>query len=407
MVLEHTPSPSPGGYFDFNPTFPAGTGALPAPATRQRPFPETRIAPEPIDLLDFLPSCQRSEGMREFSLPLNAQLNETRNLALQVMDLGNYETCPLRFLPHLAANHGFELIDVSYATERELRRLCRDAFTIIKRRCSLWSVRRIIEDLGFTVQLDAEYQISGRFNKHKFWSRMAATSKELTFSWDQASLDGWTNESLGNFKAIASSLRGSSNSGAASPTMSATYPETTSDYNLQFDYRLLTSGDCFFGAIGRWESALKVLLVTFSKSGATEALTVYVYTGSWLPLQTVDISAIDWKSGTHRVTIWDSGSTVTVFLDDTVLMYQVNYAALVTAVKKGLFCAAGTEVEFDNYVLRVMDRRKLPKFYDPAQADKSLKITLSGGPAFETAKREYLEKIIPQFVPIDTEVQWL
>ncbi len=399
--------PTPGGGFDFNPVFPTGVGVAPTPATRQRPFPETRIRPEPIDLLDFLPSCQRSDGMREFALPVNAQLNESYALALSLTDLADYEHCPVKFLPHLAANFGFELIDISYATERELRRLCRDAFIIMKRRCSLWSVRRIIEDLGFTATLNAEYQISGRFNKHRFWSRLAATSKELTFSWDAASLEGWGNEALGNFKAIASSLRGSSNSGTAAPTMSATYPETTSDYNLQFDYRLLTSGDCWFGAIARWESTSKVLLVTFSKSGATEALTVYAYVSGWIALATVDISAADWKTGTHRVTIWDSGTTITVFLDDTVLMYQVVYAALVSPVKKGLFCAAGTEVEFDNYILRVLDRRKLPKFYDPTQADKSLKITLAGTPDFATAKQEYLEAIIPQFVPIDTEVQWV
>ncbi len=407
MVLDHNVSPTPGGFFDFNPQFPAGIGGGPVDHRGVRPFPETRIKPQAIDILDFLPGCQKSPGMVEFAGPLNDMLNTIYDRARELQYLGDYERCDQRFLSHLAANFGFELIDLPYATERERRRLVRDAFTILKRRGTFWSVKRIIEDLGFTALMDMEYQISGRFNRHKFWSRLAVTSKEVSHSWDSGSMEGWTNEALGNFKAIAQSLRGSALSGTLAPTMSATFPETTSDYNLQFEYRLLTTGDCWFGAVARYESATKALLVTLDKSGSAESLTVYVFSGTWIPIHVVDVTGTTWRTGTHRITIWDTGEKITVILDETTLIYEQNYAALVAANKKGLFCAFGTDVEFDNYILRVLDRRKQPKFFAAGQADKTLTITLSGAPQFETAKREYLAKIIPQFVPIDVAVAWV
>lgn len=406
MVLDITPSPSPGGFFDFNPVFPTGTGGVPADHRGVRPYPETRIKPHAIDILDFLPSCQKSPGMIELVGPLNAQLNEMYDLTRSLQYLGDYGQCDQRFLAHLAANFGFELIDLPYATERERRRLVRDAFWIMKRRGTLWSIQRICEDLGFVAVITSDYQISGRWNKHRYWSRMGITSEEHNFNWDDSTMQGFVNESLGNFKAIAQRLRGSALTGTMAPTMSATFPQTTSDYNLQVDYRLLSTGDCWFGVVARYESANKALLVTLDKSGAAESLTVYAHIGTWIPLHIVDISGIVWRTGDHRITIWDTGQTITVILDETTLIYQQNYAALVASVKKGLFCAYGTEVEFDNFVLRVLDRRKQPKWFAAGQADKTLTITLSGSPQFEDAKREYLAKIIPEFVPIDVTVAW-
>ncbi|MGB5107337.1 MAG: phage tail protein [Candidatus Zixiibacteriota bacterium] len=407
MVLNITPSPTPGGFFDFNPVFPGGTAGAPTDQRGVRPFPETRIRPQAIDILDFLPSCQKSAGMIELVAPLNLQINEQYDLARSLQNLGDYDLCDQRFLSHLAGNYGFELIDLPYATERERRRLVRDAFWIMKRRGTLWPVQRIIEDLGFTATFSEDYQISGRWNKHKFWSRMGITSEEHSFNWDDSSMQGFANESLGNFKAIAQRLRGSALTGTLAPTMSATFPQTTSDYNLQVDYRLLSTGDCWFGVVARYESATKALLVTLDKSGASENLTVYAHIGTWAPLHVVDISGTTWRTGDHTISIWDTGDKITVILDDVTLIYQQNYAALVASVKKGLFCAFGTEVEFDNYVLRVLDRRKQPKFFASGQADKTLTITLSGTVQFEDAKREYLETIIPKYVPIDVTVVWV
>lgn len=408
MVLDHSVSPTPGGEFDFHPVFPAGQGPVVTDVRRLRPFPETRIKPERIDILDFLPACQRSPGMEEFIKPFNLQINEMYDLARLIYDLPNYDSCDERFLSHLAGNFGFELIDIPYATSRERRRLVRDSFEIMKRRGTLWSIQRIIEDLGFTAAFSEDYQISGRWNKHKFWSRMSITTEEYIFDWDDSSMLGWVNSSLGDFKPIAQKLRGASLAGTVSPAMSATFPETTSDYNLQFDYRLMSTGDCWFGALARYESATKALVVSFDKSGASESCTVYAYiSGVWSALETVDISATTWRTGDHRVTIWDTGEKITVILDDTTLMYEVDYSAFIIANRKGFFVATGTVVEFDNYILRILDRRKQPKYFAAGQADKTLFITLSGTPQFETAKREYLEKTIPEFVPIDTVVVWV
>lgn len=408
MVLDHSVSPTPGGEFDFHPVFPSGQGAIKEDARRLRPYPETRIKPDPIDILDFVPACQRSAGMEEFIKPFNLQLNEMYGLVRSLYSLPNYDCCDERFLAHLAGNFGFELIDIPYATTRERRRLVRDAFEIMKRRGTLWSIQRIIEDLGYTALYSEDYQISGRWNKHKFWSRMSITTEEHIYNWDDSSMLGWVNSSLGNFKAIAQRLRGESNAGTVSPAMSATFPDTVSDYNLQFDYRLLSTGDCWFGAIARYESAIKALLVTFDKSGSSESCSVYIYfNAAWTALATVDISGLSWRTGEHRVTIWDTGDKITVILDDTTLMYEVGYSAYVAAYRKGMFVAAGSLVEFDNYILRVLDRRKQPKYFASGQADKALNITLLGTPQFDAAKREYLQKIIPEFVPIDTTVVWL
>jgi hypothetical protein len=260
--------------------------------------------------------------------------------------------------------------------------------------------------LGFTATFGETYQISGLFNRHKFWSLEAVTKSRQRFDWEDGSMQGFANEVKGNFRAIAGKLRGAALTGTAVPTMAATIASTVNDYYLSVDYRLLNSGDCWFGVVARYESATKAIIVSLSKSGATEALTVYAYTGSWAALATVDVSTFDWDTGEHCLTIWDTGDKITVILDQTTLMYQVSYYALVAAVKKGLFVNVGTEVDFDNFDLREIDRRKQPKFFAAGQGDKTLTITLAGTPDQATAKREYLEQIMIDYVPMDTTIVW-
>lgn len=399
--------PQPGKEFDFHPKFTGSPSPAPAESpSRRRTLPEERITPRLIDILDFLDPCQHSEGMRQLVTPMNQMLNDARSLAQRLPDQLRYDKCDERFLPHLAANVGFELIDIAYATERERRRLVRDAWAIMKRRGTRWSIQRVIEDLGFSATFDETYQISGIWNRHKFWNVDAVTKSRLTFDWEDGSMQGFANEALGAFRANAGRLRGAALNAAASPTMSATVASSINDYQLSVDYRLLTAGDCFFGVVARYESASKAVIISLSKVGASETLTVYLYSGIWAPLATADIAGFDWDTGEHCLTIWDTGTAVTVILDQTTLMASVNYYAAVTAVKKGLFCAYGTQVDFDNFDLREIDRRKQPKWFAFGQGDKTLTITLAGTPYQATAKREYLEKIMVEFVPMDTTIVW-
>jgi hypothetical protein len=402
MPFDETVSPSPGGEFDFHPVWPE-PDTMPSlsriGARQSRTVPQERIDPRPIDLLDFMDSCQHSPGMVEFAIPISDQLNWLRAWANILPYLPNAAECPQKYLSLIAGNYGFELIDMPYATESERRQFVLAIPELYARRGTLWAINRIIELLGFTATFEEYYQVSGIWNQHQFWNPSSVAESEQIYDWNDNTMQGWANQSYGHFEPIAQKLRGVGQSGMTdSPYQSCNIADAHRDSFLRFKFTILTPSHIWLGCNIRWQDAsnfIRVQLYVECTGGGTSF--------SDFPI----VSGLGWTTGEHTLRIWDEDNKVTVILDNTTLRYEFPYASTIEPVKKGLWVDEATIVDFDDFAIRIIDRKKQPKSFTEGIFDKELRITLSGSPEYAGAKAEYLEKIIPNFTPLDTTVVWV
>lgn len=383
---------------------------LAKPGPRQsRTVPQERVDPRPIDLLDFMDSCQHSPGMVEFAIPISDQLNWLRAWASILPYLPNAAECPQKYLSLIAGNYGFELIDMPYATESERRQFVLAIPELYARRGTLWAINRIIELLGFTATFEEYYQTTAIWNNHLFWNPTTAAESEVIYDWNDNTMQGWVNESHGHFVPMAGKLRGIGETGSGSSLyQSCNIADTHQDYYLRVKFTLLKTGDIIFGCNIRWQDAGNNVLAYFYKDDSEQSIAILEFVGGGVNiLASADISGLTWLTGEHYLRVWDEDSKVTVILDDTTLIYEQAYTSTILPVKKGLWVNYRTIVDWDDFALRIIERKKQAMSFTEGIFDKELRITLAGTPDYATAKAEYLEKIIPNFTPLDTTVVWV
>lgn len=412
MPFDFDPTPSPGEYFDFNPVFETAMGApQPSdPGQKSKTIPEEYISPREIDLLDFMDRIQHSPDMVLFVKPFNDLLNWIRDEGRKLRNQGRFDRIDQRFLSHLAANYGLQLIDLPFATERERRRMLRDVVQILQRRGTLWSIRRICENLGFTVSFEERYQVSGYWNGAKYWNPNDITQSVVDFDFAGGDMQGWTNSANTEAYAAAGKLRLQAKAGTGSSYLNTVLygnPPSGREFQIKTTYRIQGTGDCHWALVLRLANATNYITLDLKKSGATETLEVNeLVAGISINHVTIDISGESWRSH-HELVVWDDGASITAIIDGKALAYKVAYLpSSLTVNYKGAWIAEGTVVDIENYLIRSVDRRKQPLFYDSTSFDKTLVITLSGTPYQDSAKREYLSSIIPFFVPFGTDLQF-
>lgn len=411
MPLDHTPTPTPGGNWDFHPVFPTveeGEAATLAPK-RARSIPEERIDPRLIDLLDFLDWIHDTPAMREFAQPINSLLNTVRSQIGILRNLPRCDKVYQRWLSHLASNFGFKLIDMPFADTIERRRLVCEIVPLLQRRGTLWAVERICNLLGFSCLFDLDFKVNGRWNRSRFFSPRTSASSILMFDWDDGTLQGWEDGS-GIWGVISQRLHVNTAGWGTYDTLSlgAFIPEDSTDYCCKFCYEIAGSGDCRTGfVINAGSNDLSGLVLELYKSGATEKLRLRSWIGPhvWFTIAEADISGLDWRTGVHKFVIWDQQGQLTVAIDQTTLFYEQSTGAQTDRAKKGLWAAGENEVFFDNFELYVVDRRKQAMFFH-GEFEKTFTIVLGGAPSHEVAKREYLAKTIPEWVPYDIAIVW-
>lgn len=407
MPLDQTPAPKPTGDFDFHPKFGETPIALPAQLAG-RSIPEAKCHPRAIDILDFMDSCQHSDGMQEFAQPINQILNWIRERAWSLESLARWADCDPRYLGLLAGNHAFELIDMPFATESERRHLVAEIVPILKRRGTLWSVRRIAEILGFTVELVEDYQAVGQWNRHKFFSPAGSGSRVEKYDWDDGTMQGWSNEIYGGFSPVAGRLRGMQSSPGGDLWAAATIADSSANSLIRVKFRPLPSQpNCTLGMIVRCADSVNSAIMVVVQAQATNAtikLRLYSSWHAWIDLWQTAVSNVNLMDGWHRLSVWDNGDNLTICIDDRTVGFEIDVHGIDVSVKKGLWVDEYRVADFDDWERFEVDRRKQAKFFSAGQFSKSLTVSLSGSPYQDSAKREYLAKILPQFVPMDVTV---
>ncbi|GAA3588832.1 phage tail protein I [Gibbsiella greigii] len=80
-------------------------------------------------------------------------------LAVPLRDLWSPDRCPLKFLPYLAWAFSVDRWDEQW-TEAEKRQAVRDAFYIHRRKGTVAAMRRVIENLGYTLSIEEWWQVA-------------------------------------------------------------------------------------------------------------------------------------------------------------------------------------------------------------------------------------------------------
>lgn len=83
------------------------------------------------------------------------------DLSVSLRDLWNPQTCPVRFLPYLAWAFSVDRWDESW-TESIKRRAVLDAFYIHQHKGTISALRRVVERLGFLIEVREWWQLNER-----------------------------------------------------------------------------------------------------------------------------------------------------------------------------------------------------------------------------------------------------
>lgn len=80
-------------------------------------------------------------------------------LSVPLRDLWNPELCPVKFLPYLAWAFSVDRWDEKW-TPAEKRQAVKDAFYIHRRKGTVAAIRRVIENLGYTMTIQEWWQVA-------------------------------------------------------------------------------------------------------------------------------------------------------------------------------------------------------------------------------------------------------
>lgn len=103
---------------------------------------------------DLLPT-----GSSQLERRAAAACSGISNLAVPLRDLWNPDTCPVTFLPYLAWAFSVDRWDEKWPAA-EKRKAVKDAFYIHRRKGTVAAIRRVIENLGYTMAIQEWWQVA-------------------------------------------------------------------------------------------------------------------------------------------------------------------------------------------------------------------------------------------------------
>lgn len=365
--------------------------------------------------MDWFGAHKGNEAVNEYLSSVQAQYNELRIEANRLKFLAIIDSCPVKFLPHLAGTLGFELLDSPYATESERRNLLKWAIWIYKRKGTRAAIAKICEILGFTVTFREVVSEPFLIGGTRLYSIDDRKSYEYGDDFDDCDASDWESLSAeATWGVVNQRYVGEGDSGSESEHVclqDQTYNTGNSDWMVETKFEAISgSGDYYpwVGIVLFWESQYENLKVKLFRQFGIDTLIVEgCYSGICLPLASIALpSQIDYKTGIHTLRIWDwDNQYLTVCLDDRTIAYQVAYPSFWTVgARKGLIVGQATKAAFDDFrvwQLGFVDRGLL---YETKEVTRQLHVRLSGTTTQPTAKIEYLEKILPNYVPFGVEV---
>lgn len=375
----------------------------------------TKVVDRQVEFMDWLEAHKGNEAIEEYLSPVQNQYNELRLHASAIRNLAILDHIPVKFLPHLAGTLGFELLDMPYATECEQRNLLKWAIWIYKHKGTRAAIAKICEILGFTVTFKEIVSEPFLIGGSRLYSIDDRKSYEYGDNFDDSDVSDW--EVLGSgatWDVVNQRYIGEGDdpdSGDHVCVQDQTYNTGNSDWMVEAKFEALSgSGDYYpwVGIVLFWEGEyenLKVRLVR--KFGVDKLIVEACYSAFCIPLAEIALpSQIDYKTGVHTLRVWDwDNKHLTICLDDRTIAYQVEYPSFwQNGARKGLIVGQATKAAFDDFRVWQLAFVERGLLYKTKEVTKQLYVRLDGNPSQQTAKLEYLETILPNYVPFGVEV---
>lgn len=382
-------------------------------------------------LSDLLPRIHDGNpDLDSFLVPFNIILRENLVRISRFRDLIYWDRCPEKFLPHLASNFGFELIDIKYATETERRQLLKNVIEIYRKKGTLDSIRALIEPLGFSVSMtEVFYQwLTFICNHHRLWDRRLVSTTKLwsydrpiTFEsdWDGTFADNlqkWNPPlNLSSWWRLEDRLLVATGNGSDDDTNAILFNDTTAACRFEVDYTVdadhIFTAPAELGLYLRYEDTNNWLRLEYRLGTAGSQHLVLVHndngTETDFDLRTFPVSLIFPGSGNHRLWIWDDGADhYSAGIDDITLFYnQLVDASGIARGKKGLWVNRAETVTFNSAKVTSHQRTEIAKLFDPAFSNRKLQVHLSGVPLYAENKKQYLLRVLPNYLPAGVELE--
>lgn len=362
---------------------------------------------------------ESNDHLDRFLAPLDQLFGKSYDEAFDLAHLLRWDQCPSRFLAHLGANFGLELIDAPYATEAERRHAIENIVWIYQRRGTVAGIEKFIELLGFTPTVTESFSVNIPFvtNQHSAASLDAATTTILEDDFSASNLAAWDYPLSINswWRVQAGKMRGTGD-GQDNPRNALIRDESSELFYMEMEFEL-TIGTVIQHSIGMylaWEDDdnwLRVSLFTdlsnvdfLRLTRRQDAAEVYI--------DLVNITNIvDHGDGPHKFWVhrW-TDDKYTIGIDDITLVnkYAIPGTPIdIAFTKKGIWLNRGYSADFTSFLVRTMDRPRMARLLDPAFLKRKIQISLTGSPLYQAAKEKYLERVMPNYVPVGVDIEWL
>jgi hypothetical protein len=319
----------------------------------------------------------------------------------------------------MASNLGFELIDLPFADEAERRELLRYAVAIYRYKGTLNGVRTLLLILGFEFTLTEVFSPGAQFicNFNRVFDRsLIATPVFTTDDFSSGNLSPW-NPPLNttSWWRIETAALHATGNGADDPLNALLFTDATAACRFTVEYTpdVALDSPSELGLYLRYQDADNWVRLQYQVYMSYEILALVKKTAgaeTGVTLLTVDLGDLGANTGTHTLWVWDDGAdNYTIGIDDQTLVAAYAFACTgIARGKKGLWVNRDRTIAFSEVSVDTHTWADMGGLFDPDLSVRKLQIELND-PAGEhtAAKKEYLERILPNYVPAGVEVEWI
>lgn len=359
-----------------------------------------------------------NDHLNRYLASLDQVFGRLHDQAFGLKLLMRWDQAPDQFLSHLASIFGLELIDAPYATEAERRKMLANIVWIYQRRGTLAGMEKFVELLGYTATITEVFAVEIPLvtNQHRTVDMDQATTEQLADDFSGSNLKAWDYPlSIDSWwRILGGKLRGEGDT-TDNPRNALIRDDSSALFYMAMTFDLTTTKiiQHGLGLYLAWEDDDNWLRVSIRtdisnddfieirrRQGGNEVFT-----------DIVEITSIlDYGNGAH--TLWVhrlDNDRYTIGIDDITLVDRFYIGSLTTVAfsKKGIWLNRAYEADITSFVVRALDRPRIARTIDPAFLNRKIQVTLAGAPQFDAAKRKYLERVFPRYVPVGIDIEWL
>ena len=365
-------------------------------------------------MLKFLPRIHHGkDDLKQFLKPFDAAYAALRRTAETLPSLVTFDRCPPEHLSHLAANFGFELIDEPFCTTAERREFLRWVIWLYRRKGTLATVEKIIELLGFEVTLTEEFPDKTPFvlNFHRLYDRdqISEVSFEDGFT---GNLAAWTRLGVDSHWRMSGGELIGTGDGTDGIQNGMVFDDSLEDYYIETDYELASTLQ-EFGIVLAYVDEDNWVRLGIERTATDDIVVRRMVDG--VPgsesLKRIDNAVVtDYVNGQHKLWAYVNHATgkFTIGFDDETVLYDEQFdISGVPTGKKGLWANRDMTVKFDNVRVLQLFRQLAPVLHTGELPKRVLWIEVLNSPPYATERRQYLERVLPRYLPFGVVLGWV